>query len=454
MSVKVERKENDMVEMEVTVGREEFEKAVETAFRRSAHKINVPGFRHGKAPRKIIEKMYGGSFFYEDAVDISFPAAYEDAVAEYNLDPIERPDINITAISGDGYTFTASVRVAPEVKLGEYKGVSVVKNKAVCTDEDINAELERLRTRNARVETSEEPLEDGDTAVIDFEGFVDDTPFDGGKAENHSLTIGSGQFIPGFEEQLIGKKAGDSCDVNVTFPEEYHAEQLAGKPAVFKVTVREAKRTLKPELDDEFAKDVSEFDTLDEFKEDIKKRVLERRETEVKDKFESDVLEKMLEGFEAVIPDIMVEEQLDSLMRDLEYRVSMQGLELEQYLQLTGQSMDELRGQQRGAAERHVKCDLAFRKIAELEGFTVTEQELADEYAKLAERYRMPEKDIRKAISERSLKRDLLGLKGSEFLIENASELAPPAPKPRAPRKTKKKEPVSQPETETKGEEQ
>lgn len=420
MSVKVERKENNLVELEVTVEREEFEKYVDMAFRKNAHKVNIPGFRHGKAPRKVIEKMYGSGVFYEDAVDMSFPEAYQNAIEEHNIDPVERPEVDVTSISEDGYTFTAKVHVIPEVTLGEYKGLSAEKKSAECSDDDINAELERLMTRNARVETSERPLENGDTAVIDFEGFVDDVAFEGGKGENYSLVIGSGQFIPGFEEQLTGKSAGDSCDVNVNFPEQYHAEDLAGKAAVFKVTVNETKMTIKPELDDEFAKDVSEFDTLDELKTDIRDKIIKNREVEADELFETAIVDKLLENLVCDVPEVMIEERISTIMQDFSYRLSMQRLELTQYLQLTGQTFEDLQNQHRETAQKHVKCELAFRKIAELEGFTVTKEELDEEYARLAASYNMPEDKVREAISIKSLTRDLLGMKGSKFLTDSA----------------------------------
>ncbi|MCL1819346.1 MAG: trigger factor [Oscillospiraceae bacterium] len=446
MSFNVERKEHNLAEFTITVEREVFEDALNKAYRRNAGRIRVPGFRAGKAPRKIIEKMYGSGFFYEDAVDMSFPKAYEQAVEESELETVERPDVKITEIGEDGYTFTANVHIRPEVTLGEYKGISAEKKAAVCTDEDIQADIERLLTRNARIETSEHPLENGDTIVMDFEGFVDGEAFEGGKGENYNLVIGSGRFIPGFEEQLIGKKTGESLDVSVTFPEKYHAENLAGKEAVFKVTVNETKMTVKPELDDEFVKDVSEFDTMDEFKEDVRKRILETRESEVESDFETAVIDKLLESFEAEIPEVMIEERLVSIMQDFGYRMSMQGIDVERYAQLTGMDIDTMREQQRPSAERQVKCDLAFRKVAELEGIEISDDEMNEEYAKLSESYRMDLEEVRRAIPEKTMKRDMMVMKGSKLVMDNAV-VAAPAKKTKAPAK-----PKAEPKTDTKTE--
>lgn len=439
MCVKIERKENSLVELEITVGTEAFEKAVEAAYRKNAVKMNVPGFRRGKAPRKMIEKLYGSSVFYEDAVDIAFPPAYREALEEHDLDPVEKADVDVTSIDANGFTFIAKVHVRPEVTLEEYKGLKAVRPAVSVTEEDINAELERYLARNSRLEDSDQPLENGDTSIIDFEGFVDDVAFEGGKGENYKLVIGSGQFIQGFEEQLVGKRAGESCAVNVTFPEQYHAENLAGKPAVFNVTVKEAKRTIKPVLDDEFAQDVSEFDTLDELKESIKSKIAAERETGADEAFESAVIDELLKGFKSDIPDIMIEEQLSSILQDFSYRLSMQGLELSQYLQYTGQSFEDLQAVHRETAKRHVMCELAFHKIAVSEGFEVPQEEIDEEFTKLAERYKMDEKKIREAISEKSLKRDLLGLKGSKFLMENAVKLDAAAEDGGAPAAKEKK---------------
>ncbi len=421
MSVtKVERLENSVVKIEVSVEREQFELAIDAAYRKNVARMNVPGFRRGKAPRKMIEKMYGTGVFYEDAVDYAYPVAYQQAIESENLVPVEQPEVNITSITEDGFTFTAQFTVRPEITLAQYKGIHAVHSKAVVTDEDIDAELEQLRNRNARMEDSKTPLANGDTAIIDFEGFVDDVAFEGGAGTNYKLGIGSGQFIPGFEEQLIGKSAGESTDVNVTFPEQYHAEDLAGKEAVFKVTIHETKTTIKPTLDDEFAGDVSEFDTLEELKNSIRDRLMHQREHQVDDMFEAAIIDKMLEGFEGVVPDIMVEDQLSSIMQDFSYRLSMQGMELAQYLQFTGMTIEDLQNQHRETAKRHVMCDLAFHKIAQEEGLTVSDEEVIDEYNKLAERYKMPVTQVKSSIPERSLRRDMLALKGSEFLRASA----------------------------------
>ncbi|MCL2085156.1 MAG: trigger factor, partial [Oscillospiraceae bacterium] len=302
----LQQKENGMVEITVEVGREAFHKAIEASYRKNVHKMNVPGFRRGKAPRKVVENMYGASVFYEDAVDIALPSAYLEAVGEHGLDPVGRPDMDITEINENGFTFTAVQAVRPEAKLKQYKGLSAPKDAVTVTDADVDAELERLRERNARIEDLQAPLSLGDIAVIDFEGFVDGKAFEGGKSSGQRLELGAGRFIPGFEEQLVGAGAGDSLEVKVTFPEEYHAAELAGKDAIFKVSVREAKKAVKPELDDDFAQDVSEFDTLGAFKDDIRERFQKQRERQADEAYESVLIEKLLEGFECDILDVMI----------------------------------------------------------------------------------------------------------------------------------------------------
>ncbi|GHV32209.1 trigger factor [Clostridia bacterium] len=420
--VKVEKLEHSHVKLEIEVGREVFQKAVNEAYRRNAGRMNVPGFRRGKAPRGIIEKMYGEGVFYEDAVDIALPDAFRGAVEQADIEPFGKPDLDIVKLDADGFTFTAAVAVAPEITLKAYKGLSAEKKVAEVTDTDVDDEIERLRSRNARIETTESPIETTDTAVIDFEGFTDGVPFEGGKGTDHRLTIGSGQFIPGFEEQLVGHAAGEDVDVNVTFPEEYHSEELAGKAALFKVSVKEVKRTVKPELDDDFAQDVSEFDTLDELRGDVRKRLGEQRVVQADEAYESAIIDKMLEGFEGAdeIPDEMIDDRLESIMQDFSYRLSMQGLEISRYLKMTGQTSQQLMEAHRDTAKRHVMTDLAFAFVAKSENMTVTEEELDAEYAKLSEAHKMGIEEIKAAIPVKALTHDLLSLKASEFVKANS----------------------------------
>ncbi len=423
--VKVERDDNHLATLTVEVDAQEFEKAVEKAYKKGAVRLNVPGFRRGKAPRKMIETLYGTSMFYEDAVNDSYPEVYRAALDESGLEPVEKADVDIQDVSENGYTFTASFHVYPDVTVGEYKGLEGPWAEPAVADEEIDAELARLQERNARLVAVERAIQDGDTAVFDFEGFVDGTPFEGGQASSYSLKIGSGRFIPGFEEQMVGLSAGDEKDVPVTFPEEYHAPELAGKPAVFKIKVHEVKETEKPALDDEFVKDISEFDTLEQFKDDLKAKMLHEREHQVADAFEKALTRQVIDGLVAVIPDVMVEDQLSDMLQDFSYRLSAQGMELSTYLQYTGMSMEDLQNDMREQARDIVKSNLAFEQIAKQEKLEITVEDLEAEYGKIALRYKMPTEQVKAAIPERSLRRDLARLKGSEFVTANAVKKAP-----------------------------
>lgn len=421
----VEKTDTNQVKLEIAVEKDEFQAAVEKSYKKNATRFNVQGFRRGRAPRRIIERVYGEGVFYEDAVNIAYPDVYSAAVKEADITPVDRAEVELADISADGFTFTALVTVKPEVKIGQYKSLKAEYTPVEITEEDVDRELENRRKRNGRLETVEREAADGDTVLIDFEGFVDGEAFEGGKAENHSLRLGSGQFIPGFEEQLIGAKAGDEKDVNVTFPEEYQASELAGKPAVFKVKVHEVKEDILPELDDEFAKDVSEFETLAEYREDLKKKLQTVREKSAAEEFEGRLLDKLLEGLEAEIPACMIEQQLDRVAEDFEYRLRAQGMTLEGYLQMSGMDMDGFRNTFRDRAERQVQTTLALEAVVKAEGFDVTDEEIEAEYAKLAEQYKTQTEELKKYMSAEAIKEDMLKSKAVELIKETAVKLDP-----------------------------
>ena len=423
----VEKTGTNQVKLEIVCERDEFQAAVEKSYKKNATRFNVQGFRRGRAPRKIIERMYGESAFYEDAVNIAYPEVYSAAVKEAGIEPVDRAEVELVDISADGFTFTAVVTVKPEVRLGTYKGLEAEQAAVVITEEDVDKELEGRRKRNGRLETVEREAAEGDTVVIDFEGFLDDVAFEGGKAENHSLRLGSGQFIPGFEDQLIGTKAGDEKDVNVTFPEAYQAEELAGKPVVFKVKVHEVKENVLPDLDDEFAKDVSEFETLAEFREDLKRKLQIVREKSSAEEFEGKLLEKLVENMEVEIPDCMIEQQLDRIAEDLEYRLRSQGMTLQGYLQMSGMDIEGFRNTFRDRAEAQVKTTLALEAVAAAENFEVSAEDIEAEYGKMAEMYKAPVEDLKKYMSEEAVKEDMLKAKAVELIKETAVKVEPKA---------------------------
>ncbi|MEM1483367.1 trigger factor [Oscillospiraceae bacterium PP1C4] len=382
--------EDKKVELEISVGAEEFGKAVDAAFKKNAAKMQIPGFRRGKAPRKMIEKMYGEGVFYEEAVNNTFPAAYQAAVEEKDIEPVDRADIEVMEVSKEGYSFKATVTVKPEVSLEGYKGLEVEKKLHTVTDEEIDAELNRQREQNARVIAVEgRAAQNGDTATIDFEGFVDGTPFEGGKGENYPLVLGSNSFIPGFEEQVAGHNAGDEFDVTVTFPEDYHAEELKGKATVFKCKIHELKTKELPELDDEFAKDVSEFDTLDELRADIGKKAQARKDEQSDTDVENQLMDAIAAKMVAEIPECMYDSRVDEMVRDFEYRLQSQGMNLQTYLQYTGMELDSFRKTFRAQAEAQVKTRLALEKIVAIEKIEATQEDLDKEYEKLAKSYGM-----------------------------------------------------------------
>lgn len=420
---KIENVEKNVVSFEFKVDAAKFENAVEQAYKKNRSKINIQGFRKGKAPRAIIENYYGKEVFYEDAVNIVLPEAYDEFIKENEVDAVSQPEIDIKEISKEnGVTFTAKVTVKPEVKLGTYKGVEVKKVTYRTTEKDINAELDKMRERNSRMVPVEgRPVQDGDTATIDFEGFKDGVAFEGGKGENYDLVIGSGSFIPGFEEQLIGANAGDDVEVNVTFPEEYHSEELKGQKAVFKVKVHEIKAKELPELDDEFAKDVSEFDTLDELKADIKKNLKEANQTKAKNELEDKIMATICDSTEVDIPDVMVDNMVDSMLRDFDMQMQYQGLNLQTYLSYTGMTLDSLKAQYKEEAAKRVKNSLVLEAIGKAENITAEDSDVEAEYKNIADKNGMKPEDIKKYVNESDIKDKVRVEKTIKFIVDNAS---------------------------------
>ena len=423
MSLKaVNKVDTNRYELEIEVGPESFEEAVSKAFRKNASKISIPGFRKGKAPRAFIEKVYGENFFYEDAVNDLYPQALEAAVEESGLDLVEdKIDTEVVSVGKEGVVFKSKVTTKPEVEISEYKGLKATRAVKPVTDEDVDAELTRLQERNGRIVTVEDrPAQDGDTAVIDFEGFVDGVAFEGGKGEDHPLVLGSGQFIPGFEEQVAGHSAGDEFDVNVTFPEDYHAKDLAGKAAIFKVKVHEVKTRELPALDDEFAKDISEYDTLGELKADLKTKLEEKAGKAADDLVENQLIDQLVEGMKAEVPEAMYERRIDQDVNDFAYRLQGSGLDLNTYLQYTGMDMESFRKTFRDVAERQVKVRLALEKIAQVENLQPSEEDLEAEYKKMADNYHIELDKVKSAVSEKDLKLDLAVEKAVQLVKDNA----------------------------------
>lgn len=424
--ISAEKTGTNQHELKVSVGKEAFAAAVEKAYRKNVKNISVPGFRKGKAPKHIIEKLYGEGVFYEDAVNSLYPEAYAAAVEEAGLEPVDRPEIEVEEVSGDGFTFKAVVTVRPEVTLGEYKGLTAEKAEANVTDAMVEAEIDRLKERNARVIAVEDrPAENGDQTVIDFEGFIDGVPFEGGKGEKFDLTLGSGQFIPGFEDQIVGKNVGDEFDVDVTFPEDYQAEELAGKPAVFKCRLHELKTKEYPEVDDEFAKDVSDFDTLAELKDDFRKKLTEAAEKRAQEEFENKLIDQVVEGMQSEIPPCMIDNKMEDLVKDFDYRLQAQGMNLETYLKYTGSGLDAFKQNFAPQAERQVKIRLALEKIVELEGLKASDEEVEAEYAKMAGTYSMEADKIKQFIPAKDIALDLAVNKAIDLVRESAKAVAP-----------------------------
>lgn len=431
MNVSWEKIEKNRGVLTVEVEADKFTAALDKAFKKVVGKVSVPGFRKGKVPRAIFEKRFGVESLYQDAVDILLPEAYSEAVQQAGITPVDTPEINIEQIEkGQAFKFTATVDVKPEVELGEYKGIEVEDQAVFVSEEDVNAELTKMQERHAELVVLEEgeAAQEGDTAIIDFEGFKDGVAFPGGKGENHSLVLGSGSFIPGFEEQVIGMKKGEEKEINVTFPEEYHSEELAGQPAVFKVKVNDIKRKVLPELDDEFAKDVSEFDTLDELKKDIEATLLKRKEEERKRYIENTVVTKAAEAAQVEIPQGMIRTEVDNMLRDYDMRLRQQGLNLNLYYQFTGQTEEQLREQMKADAEIRVRNFLVLEAIAKAENLTVSDEEFEEELAKLAEMYQRSVDEIRAIFTANGtiddLRNDLLTRKSVQFLVDNSKTVS------------------------------
>ncbi|MBL4965923.1 trigger factor [Bacillus halotolerans] len=423
MSVKWEKQKGNEGVLTVEVDAETFKTALDDAFKKVVKQVSIPGFRKGKIPRGLFEQRFGVEALYQDALDILLPVEYPKAVEEAGIEPVDRPEIDVEKIEkGESLIFTAKVTVKPEVKLGEYKGLGVEKDDTAVTDEDVQNELKALQERQAELVVKEEgAVEEGNTVVLDFEGFVDGEAFEGGKAENYSLEVGSGSFIPGFEDQLVGLEAGAEKDVEVTFPEEYHAEDLAGKPAVFKVKIHEIKAKELPELDDEFAKDIDEeVETLAELTEKTKKRLEEAKENEADAKLREELVLKASENAEIDVPQAMIDTELDRMLKEFEQRLQMQGMNLELYTQFSGQDEAALKEQMKEDAAKRVKSNLTLEAIAKAENLEVTDEEVDAELSKMAEAYNMPVENIKQAIgSTDAMKEDLKVRKAIDFLVEN-----------------------------------
>lgn len=428
MSVQVEKLEKNMAKLTIEVPAEDVEKAIEKAYQKQKSKINISGFRKGKAPRKIIEKMYGVGVFYEDAVNEMIPAAYDEATKEADVEIVSQPRIDIVQIeAGKPFIFTAEVATRPEVTLGEYKGIEVAKSDVNVTDEEINAEIDKERGQNARViEVTDRPVKDGDNTVIDFEGFVDGEAFEGGKGEDYPLTIGSHSFIDTFEEQLIGKNIGEEVEVNVTFPEEYHAEELKGKPALFKVTVKKISERQLPELNDEFVDDVSEFSTVDEYKNSIKEKLEEKKKNEANAAKEDAVIEKIIENATMEIPELMISSQINNMQEDFARRLESQGLSLETYFQYTGLNNASFAEQLKPQALSRIQSRLVLEEVAKVEGFEVTDEDIENEFNEIAARYQMEVETVKQFLPEsekENMKKDILVKKAIDLVRDSAKEV-------------------------------
>lgn len=416
-----EKKEKNAAELSVWFSAEEFDKAVNSAYIKNRGRISVPGFRKGRAPRKLIENMYGPSVFYEDAMEILYPEGLDFGVKEKGLKTVGRPsvlDMNI----GDDKTLTVKYGIAlfPEVTLGEYKGLTAVKTTPKVLKKEVDDEIELARKRNARIVAVDREAKDGDTVVIDYEGFKDGTPFEGGKGEKYSLVLGSKQFIPGFEEQVTGMKAGETKEIALTFPENYQAKELAGKPVTFQVKVSEVRESILPELDDEFAKDVSEFDTLEAYKADVKEKISERKKTDAERAFKDAILEKLAENIQCEVPDAMVEERIDRTIENYNYNLSRQGLSFDKYLQMMGTTAADFRKTMVPGAEKELRLDLALEKIAETENFEITDEEIEKEYQTVAEKYGTTLENVKKAVSIDTVKEQLKTERAEKLVLDSA----------------------------------
>ena len=420
--ISCEKLEKSMVELQFSIDAETFKAAVNNAFKREGKKYAIPGFRKGKAPRHMIEKMYGSDIFHYDAVNDLFPEAYEAAVKEAKIDVVGRPDPEVVSMSeADGVVLKVKVAVKPEVELGEYAGLTVTKEAKNVNEADVDAEVKRMQDGNGRLLTREGAAENGDTVDIDFEGFVDGKAFEGGKAEHYSLVLGSGSFIPGFEDQVVGHSAGEEFDVNVKFPEEYGAAELAGKDATFKIKLHEVKYKELPALDDDFAKDVSEYDTLDELKDSIRNNIKTNLDKQAEQKVENDLMDQVIANMKADIPDAMVDSRIDELVQDFEYRISQQGLKLADYLKYMGMNIEQFRAQFKEQADKQVKMRLAMEAIVAKEGITASDEEFEEEVKRIADAYKMEADKVKSIVDAAAVKADLAINKAIDFVKEKAN---------------------------------
>ena len=427
--ISCEKLEKSMVELQFSIDAETFKAAVNNAFKREGKKYAIPGFRKGKAPRHMIEKMYGSDIFHYDAVNDLFPEAYEAAVKEAKIDVVGRPDPEVVSMSeADGVVLKVKVAVKPEVELGEYAGLTVTKEAKNVNEADVDAEVKRMQDRNGRLLTREGAAENGDTVDIDFEGFVDGKAFEGGKAEHYSLVLGSGSFIPGFEDQVVGHSAGEEFDVNVKFPEEYGAAELAGKDATFKIKLHEVKYKELPALDDDFAKDVSEYDTLDELKDSIRNNIKTNLDKQAEQKVENDLMDQVISNMKADIPDAMVDSRIDELVQDFKYRISQQGLKLADYLKYMGMNIEQFRAQFKEQADKQVKMRLAMEAIVAKEGITASDEEFEEEVKRIADAYKMEADKVKSIVDAAAVKADLAINKAIDFVKEKAN-VVPAEPK-------------------------
>lgn len=437
MNLKNVEKENGSATLVVEVEKEKFEAAIHQAYLKNRKSILVPGFRKGKAPRKVIEGMYGASVFYDDAINLVFPEVFQDAVKEADLKVVGMPSVTDMDVQEGVLTMTVKTDLYPEITLGEYKGLEVVKNEAKVTAAEVNADLKAMAERNARIQTVDRAAKNGDTVVLDYEGFKDGVAFEGGKGEAYSLKLGSGTFIPGFEDALVGVKAGEEKDIDLTFPENYGAADLAGKSVVFKCKVHEVKETLLPELDDEFAKDVSEFDTLKELKDDLKAKKLETKKKDVETEFRNAVLEQAVANMTVTVPASMINEQVDKNMQQFEYQMQMNGLRLEDYAKMLGTNVETLRNTMRPEAEEQVKMRLLLEKVAETENVEVADEDVDREYDRMVEEYGMELEQIKKFVAADDIRADLKLVRAGDLIVAAAKALKPEKP---AKKTTKKAE--------------
>lgn len=418
-----EQKENSTVELVIAVDAAEFEAAVEKVYHKQKKNIMIPGFRKGKAPRKMVEKMYGAEVFYDDAISEAYPAAYDAALKEAGVEPVAYPTLEVLEVGKDGFTFKATITVKPKAVIKDYKGLTVAKPEVKVSAADVKGELKPYIDRASRLVSVERKAKKGDVAIIDFEGFKDGVPFEGGKGENYNLELGSGSFVPGFEEQVIGMKAGEEKDLDITFPENYAAE-LAGAAVVFKVKLKEVKEKQEPTLDDEFAKDVSEFDTLDEFKKDLGEKLKSRRQEQADQEFENAIVDQLLEKLECEVPQAMVDFRADKMMEDYALRIQSQGMSFEDYLKMMGLTVEDMRAQAKPAAERAVRRMLALEAVATAEGIEVSDSDVDAELESMADEYKMPAEQVRAIVSPETVKQDLIAKRAFEVVKSSVKKPA------------------------------